>query len=132
MDIQLDLSSGVPIYAQLLGQVRYLISSGRLAAGEELPPIRVLAERLVINPNTVARAYRDLEMAGLVVKRSTAGTYVADGAVTKAMRESMQALAAPVAEVITMALRHRVDLETLLEMIRSRHRVTANENGEKA
>ena len=80
MHIHLDTASGVPIYAQLAQQVRYLIAAGRLRPGEEMPPIRALAERLVINPNTVARAYRDLEQSGLVVKRSTTGTFVADDA----------------------------------------------------
>ena len=55
MQIHLSAADGVPIYAQIVNQVKYLIASGRLAPGEELPPIRVLAERLVVNPNTVAR-----------------------------------------------------------------------------
>src|ERR1700732_888718 len=76
MHIHLNAGDGVPIYLQIINQVKYLVASGRLAAGEELPPIRVLAERLLINPNTVARAYRDLERAGVVSKRSTTGTFV--------------------------------------------------------
>jgi GntR family transcriptional regulator len=59
-------------------QVKYLVASRRLAPGEELPPIRVLAEQLLVNPNTVARAYRELEHEGIVEKRRTAGTYVSD------------------------------------------------------
>src|SRR5579863_7580965 len=78
VQIHISANDGVPIYLQIVNQVKYLVASGRLAAGEELPPIRVLAERLVINPNTVARAYRELEMAGVVTKRRTAGTYVSD------------------------------------------------------
>jgi DNA-binding transcriptional MocR family regulator len=66
----------MPIYLQIVNQVKYLVASGRLAPGEELPPIRVLAEQLLVNPNTVARAYRELERAGVVLKRRTAGTYV--------------------------------------------------------
>ena len=64
MWIHISPNDGVPIYLQIVNQVKYLLASGRLAAGEELPPIRVLAERLVVNPNTVARAYRELETAG--------------------------------------------------------------------
>ena len=59
MQIHISPADGVPIYLQIVNQVKYLVSSGRLSAGEELPPIRTLAERLVVNPNTVARAYRD-------------------------------------------------------------------------
>src|SRR6476619_4686215 len=78
MQLYISPSDGVPIYQQIVNQVKYLVASGRLAAGEELPPIRVLAEKLVVNPNTVARAYRELEVAGVVVKRRTSGTYVSD------------------------------------------------------
>ena len=80
MHLHISASDGVPIYLQIVNQVKYLVASGRLAPGEELPPIRVLAEQLVVNPNTVARAYRELEPAGVVTKRRTAGTYVSDGA----------------------------------------------------
>ena len=79
MQIHLDPSGGVPIYLQIVNQVKYAIASGRLDPGEELPAIRTLAEQLLINPNTVARAYRELELAGLVTKRRTAGTYVSGG-----------------------------------------------------
>src|SRR4029453_14268320 len=74
MQLHVSPTDGVPIYRQIVNQVKYLVSSGRLAAGEELPPIRGLAERLLVNPNTVARAYRELEMAGLLGKRRTPGT----------------------------------------------------------
>jgi GntR family transcriptional regulator len=66
MNIHISPADGVPIYLQVVNQVKYLVASGRLAPGEELPPIRVLAERLVVNPNTVARAYRELEAVGIV------------------------------------------------------------------
>src|ERR1700704_923848 len=78
MQIHISTADGVPIYQQIVNQIKYLVSSGRLTAGEELPPIRSLAEKLVINPNTVARAYRELEGAGFVEKRRTAGTYISD------------------------------------------------------
>ena len=78
MQIHITASDGVPIYLQVANQIKYLVAAGRLSAGEELPPIRTLAEQLVVNPNTIARAYRELEMAGIVEKRRTAGTYVSD------------------------------------------------------
>src|SRR5436309_10429066 len=78
MQIHISPNDGVPIYLQIVNQVKYLVASGRLAAGEELPPIRTLAEQLVVNPNTVARAYRELELLGIVEKRRTNGTFVAD------------------------------------------------------
>ena len=57
MQLHLSPRDGLPIYRQIVNQVKYLVAAGRLAPGEELPPIRTLAEQLVINPNTVARAY---------------------------------------------------------------------------
>ena len=83
-------TDGVPIYQQIVNQVKYLVASGRLAPGEEMPPIRVLAERLLVNPNTVARAYRELESAGVVEKRRTAGTYVSDAGSPLARRERLK------------------------------------------
>ncbi len=59
--------------------MKYLVAAGRLAAGEQLPSVRKLAEELVINPNTVARAYRELETAGLLTTRRGTGVYVSDG-----------------------------------------------------
>ena len=85
-------SDGVPIYLQIVNQVKYLVAVGRLAPGEELPPIRVLAEKLVVNPNTVARAYRELEAAGVVEKRRTAGTFVARGRVAAGAARAVEDL----------------------------------------
>src|SRR5437588_7669412 len=92
MHIHISPNDGVPIYLQIVHQVKYLVASGRLAAGEELPPIRVLAEQLLVNPNTVARAYRELEVAGVVTKRRTAGTYVSDAGSPLARRERVKIL----------------------------------------
>jgi GntR family transcriptional regulator len=76
--MRLYISPGdrVPIYLQIVNQVKYLVASGRLEAGDEMPSIRALAEQLVINPNTVARAYRELEAQGAVEKRRASGTFV--------------------------------------------------------
>src|SRR5687768_713112 len=92
MELHLSPHDGVPIYLQIVNQIKYLVAAGRLAPGEELPPIRVLAERLLINPNTVARAYRELETAGVVTKRRTAGTYVSDAGSPLARREKLRIL----------------------------------------
>lgn len=73
-------SSGVPIYLQLMEQVKHSIETGALRPGEQLPGIRPLAEALVINPNTVAKAYRELEHAGIVELRQGAGAFVAHNA----------------------------------------------------
>ncbi len=92
MQLHVTPQDGVPIYLQIVTQVKFLIASGRLKPAEELPSIRTLAEQLLVNPNTVARAYRELEAAGLVFKRRTAGTYVADAPSPLARRERKRIL----------------------------------------
>ena len=69
-------SSGVPIYLQLMEQVKHAIETGALRPGEQLPGIRPVAEELVINPNTVAKAYRELEHEGVIELRHGAGAFV--------------------------------------------------------
>src|SRR5258708_34199890 len=76
MQIRISPNDGVPIYLQIVNQVKYLVAAGRLAPGEEIPAIRVMAAQLLVNPNTVARAYLELERAGVVAKRHGSGTYV--------------------------------------------------------
>ena len=76
MQIHISTSDGVPIYLQIVNQIKYLIAAGRLSPGEEIPPIRVLAEQLLINPNTVARAYQDLERMGVLETKRGRGMEV--------------------------------------------------------
>ena len=76
MDISINLTDGVPIYRQIVNQVKYLVASGLLQPGEELPPIRILALRLKVTPNTIVKAYGDLEISGVIQKRQGSGTFV--------------------------------------------------------
>jgi GntR family transcriptional regulator len=76
-------ASGVPIYLQLMEQVKHAVETGALRPGEQLPGIRPLAEELVINPNTVAKAYRELEHEGVVELRHGAGAFIAGGVRTR-------------------------------------------------
>ena len=120
--MQLHISShdGVPIYLQIVNQVKYLVAAGRLEPGQELPPIRTLAEQLVINPNTVARAYRELELAGVVTKRRTAGTYVSDTTSPLARRERLKIVTERVDALLAEARQMNIDTETLIELIQER------------
>ena len=120
MYIHLSDNDGVPKYLQIVNQVKYLVAAGRLAPGEELPPIRVLAERLTINPNTVARAYRELEQAGLVEKRSTAGTFVSGAGSPLARRERLRILTERVDALLAEARQMDVGTEDVLDLIRKR------------
>ncbi len=73
---RVDAGSGVPIYRQLVEQVRREVMLGRLATGDQLPPLREVVNALAINPNTVVKAYAELEHEGLVVRRQGTGTFV--------------------------------------------------------
>ena len=84
-------SSGVPIYLQLMEQVKHGIETGALRPGEQLPGIRPLAEQLVINPNTVAKAYRELEHEGIIELRHGAGAFVAGTARAKKLTDTLRA-----------------------------------------
>ena len=91
---------GVPIYLQLMEQVKHAIETGALRQGEQLPGIRPLAEQLVINPNTVAKAYRELEHEGVIELRHGAGAFVAGTARTKKLTDTLRAGQAIVAAAI--------------------------------
>lgn len=81
LQIAIDLESGVPPYEQIRAQIMGHVSAENLKAGDRLPPIRALATDLGLAAGTVARAYRELELAGVVTTRRRAGTVIADGAV---------------------------------------------------
>jgi GntR family transcriptional regulator len=123
MHLHISSSDGVPIYLQIVNQVKYLVASGRLAPGEELPPIRVLATQLVVNPNTVARAYRELELAGLVEKRRTAGTYVSAAGSPLARRERLKILAERIDALLAEARQMNIDTDAVVDLVRQRDEV---------
>lgn len=136
MRIHISPNDGVPIYLQIIQQIKYLVASGRLVAGEELPPIRTLAEQLLVNPNTVARAYRELEVAGVVTKRRTAGTYVSEAGSPLARSEQWRILTERVDALLAEAQQMNVSTEEIIELILERdahmqgevERVPAGEN----
>ena len=131
MHLHISQTDGVPIYLQIVNQVKYLAASGRLAPGEELPPIRVLAEQLVINPNTVARAYRELELAGIVVKRRTAGTYVSGGGSPLNRRERIRILSERVDALLAEAHQLNVSADEIVRLIEQRDAAMSAAPGEK-
>lgn len=120
MQIHISPNDGVPIYHQIVSQVKYLVASGRLTPGQELPPIRVLAERLIVNPNTVARAYRELETAGIVEKRRTAGTYVSEQGSPLARRERIKILGQRIDALLAEARQMDVSLDDVVKLVQQR------------
>jgi GntR family transcriptional regulator len=121
MQLQLSSSAGVPIYQQIVNQVRHLIAAGRLQPGEDLPPIRSLAEQLTINPNTVARAYLELERGGIVTKRHGSGTYVSVNVSPLPQREKLKVLRPRVDALLVEAAHLNVALGDVVDLLRERH-----------
>jgi GntR family transcriptional regulator len=93
-------STGVPIYLQLMEQVKHAIETGALRPGDQLPGIRPLAEELVINPNTVAKAYRELEHEGVIELRHGAGALVSRQAGARKATEQVRAAQTIVASAV--------------------------------
>ena len=120
MQIHLSRQDGVPTYLQIVNQIKHLVASGRLKAGEELPPIRVLAQRLLINPNTVARAYRELETVGIVAKRSTTGTYISDAGSPLARRERLRILSERIDALLVEARQLNFGTDEIIDLLRQR------------
>src|SRR5580765_4055667 len=120
MQLHIATGDGVPIYLQIANQVKHLVASERLVAGDEIPPIRVLAEQLLINPNTVARAYLELERAGVVLKRHGSGTYISDAGSPLARKERLKILHQRADALLAEASHLGVDLSELLDLLKER------------
>jgi GntR family transcriptional regulator len=120
MQIHISPSDGVPIYLQIVNQFKYLVSANRLSPGEELPPIRVLAEQLLINPNTVARAYRELELAGIVVKRRTTGTYVSNAGSRLSRRDRLKAVTHRIDALLAESRQMNFSVDEIVELLHQR------------
>ena len=118
MDLRVDPSSHTPIYEQVTSQIRALVAGGRLPAGERLPSVRGLAERLLINPNTVARAYRELERDGVVVSRQGHGVFVADQASPFRVAERRRMLAASIERLFAEAAQLGLSLADVEDLVR--------------
>jgi GntR family transcriptional regulator len=98
-------------------QIKYLVASGRLEPGDELPSIRSLAEQLIVNPNTIARAYRELETQGVVEKRRTAGTFVADSGSPLARKERLKLLKERIDQLLTEAYQMGFELDEVMKLV---------------
>jgi GntR family transcriptional regulator len=118
--IEISLQDGVPIYRQIVNQVKYLIASGQLDAGAELPPIRSLAEQLLVTPNTVVKAYGELQSEGLVYKRRGAGTYVAEIESPLAKKEQKKILARRADALLAEARQLKFSFDDVLTLLQQR------------
>jgi len=118
--IQILPGSDKPIYIQVTEQISKAIARGELASGDKLPAVRKLASELVINPNTVARAYGRLEQAGLVTTKTGSGTFVADPKLRKTDAADINMLTERMDTLISRGLNLGIEVDDLTKMFNER------------
>jgi GntR family transcriptional regulator len=114
-DFRLDLHSGVPVYRQLIDQVLAGIASGSLRTGDQLPTVRQVAVDLSINPNTVMRAYREMEIRGVLDTQQGTGTFITEKKVQQDEVERRRQLGKLVGEFVARAGRAGFNVDDLLK-----------------
>lgn len=114
----LDQRSGVPVYRQIIDQVLGGIAAGKLRAGDQLPTVRQLAVDLAINPNTVVRAYRELELGGLLETHQGTGTFISAQKMKRASAEREKQLAQIANDAVARAGAAGFTLDDLIEELR--------------
>ena len=120
MSFQLDSKSGVPIYRQIIEQVKYAIARGELEPGDRLPTVRQLAVDLSVNPNTVVRAYRELEIAGVLDTQQGSGTFVGKDRPEIDTLEQQRMLDQILTELLARASSYGFTLEDVFDGLRQR------------
>ena len=119
MQIRIDNSSGRAVYQQIMDHIKRDIALGRLAKDEKLPTVRQLAAQLAINPNTIAKAYRQLEQEGIIVTKAGAGAFIAslDSSLSKAVRKKL--IFEELELIVVEAFHMQIDRDTLQEWFSS-------------
>ena len=117
---QLDIKSGIPFYRQIIDQVKSAIASGLLGPGDRLPTVRQLAVDLSINPNTVSRAYTELELTGLVETQMGSGTFVGQQEVEADEMERQRMLDQICQELLSRGSSYGFTLDEILENLERR------------
>jgi GntR family transcriptional regulator len=126
VDIRIDPADGVPIYRQIVNQIRYAVASGLLEPGDELPTIRALALQLKVTPNTIVKAYEELESAGVLQKRHGSGTFVSGEKTRLADRERRRIIEQRIDALLTEAHHLGFTLEDLFKLIHRRQALMAS------
>lgn len=113
----IDIHSSVAVYVQIENHVQFAISSGRLKPGDQLPSVRELSERLGVNPNTVAKAYRDLEVMGLLYTRRGMGVFVNKGIESKCREDCRKRIIGRLHEVAAEAKAAGMPQKEILDVV---------------
>ncbi len=120
MHFELDPKSGVPFYRQIIDQIQFAIADGRIGSGDRLPTVRQLAVELKINPNTVARAYQELEIKGIVNTQMGSGTFIGNGKVEISEIERKRMLDQICTELLSRASTYGFTLAEVIAALRER------------
>ena len=115
---RLDPHSGVPVYRQLIDQVQAAIAAGVLTVGDQLPTVRQVAVDLVINPNTVSRAYREMEIRGTLDTQQGSGTFIADKKIEYSKAERERQLSQLIGELVSRAGSAGFTVDQLIKALR--------------
>lgn len=115
---RLDGQSGVPVYRQLIDQVQGAIATGALRPGDQLPTVRLVAVDLAINPNTVLRAYREMEIRGILDTQQGTGTFIADRHMEPSTEERGRKLSQLVSEFVSRAGSSGYSVGELIDALR--------------
>src|SRR5664279_808249 len=118
--IRLDVESGVPVYRQIIDRIMGGIATGAVKGGDQLPTVRQLAVDLAINPNTVIRAYRELEIRGMLESQQGTGTFISHQKVQRDDVERQRKLSQLVGEFLTRAGAAGFTIGNLIEQLRER------------
>ena len=117
--IGLDHNSGVPIYRQIISQILYAIARGDLPPGTQLPTVRQLAVDLSVNPNTIIKAYKELEIRGNLETQQGTGTFISDAEVTIAPDEKKRVLTALCQDVVGRASAYGIELGEIIQALQN-------------
>ena len=120
MDIAIDQKSGVPLYRQIIESVKFAIARGDLGPGDQLPTVRRLAVHLKVNPNTVIRAYREMEIEGVLDTQQGSGTFVTDRRPEVDALERRRMLDQILTELLARASGYGFTLDEVLDGLRLR------------
>ncbi len=120
MEFRIDTKSGVPFYRQIIEQVKFAIARGVLGPGDQLPTVRQLSVDLSINPNTVIRAYREMEIEGILETHQGSGTFVGENPPQVDQVERRRMLDQIITELLARASSYGLSLEEVLAGLQQR------------
>jgi len=117
LHLQIDPHSGLPVYRQMMDQIRYYVASGLLQAGDQLPSIRELAQKLSVNPTTVVKTYNELQHADVIEMRHGKGVFVSERMVRMSDREREKALRRIARQLAVEAAQMKAPAELVLRVV---------------